>query len=280
VDIVGWITMDNQTGRDFKNTNIRLMAGDVNKINPNQLKDGRYDAMAMRAMEVSAAAPVVTEKAFDEFHLYTLERPTTLRDRETKQVEFVRATGVKSQRIYVYDGAMIDNRWFANPEYARNDQSYGTISNPKIWVMQEFKNTKENSLGIPLPAGQLRFYRRDSDGQLQFTGENMIDHTPNDETVRVYTGNSFDLVGERTRTDYKIDTTKDWLDESFTIKLRNHKKEAVTVRVVEHLYRWVNWQIVLPSHKFTKNDSRTIEFAVTIPPNGEKVVTYTAHYTW
>jgi hypothetical protein len=272
--------MDNQTGRDFVNANIRLMAGDVNKIDPNQMRDGRYDYAAKAAAMEMNAQRVVTEKAFDEFHLYTLERPTTLRDRETKQVEFVRATGVKSQRLYVYDGAMIDNRWFANPEYARNDQSYGTQSNPKIWVMQEFKNTKENSLGIPLPAGQLRFYRRDSDSQLQFTGENMIDHTPNDETVRVYTGNSFDLVGERSRTDYKIDTSKDWLDESFTIKLRNHKKEAVTVRVVEHLYRWVNWQIVLPSHKFTKKDSRTIEFAVTIPPDSEKVVTYTAHYTW
>jgi hypothetical protein len=280
VDIVGWVTMDNQTGRDFRGANIRLMAGDVNKINPNQLRDGRYDYAAKAAMMEASAAAVVTEKTFDEFHLYTLERPTTLRDRETKQVEFVRATGVKSQRLYVYDGAMIDNRWFANPEYARNDQSYGTQSNPKIWVMQEFKNTKENSLGIPLPAGQLRFYRRDSDGQLQFTGENMIDHTPTDETVRVYTGNSFDIVGERTRTDYKIDTSRDWLDESFTIKLRNHKKEPVTVRVVEHLYRWVNWQIVLPSQKFTKKDSRTIEFAVTLPPDSEKVVTYTAHYTW
>jgi hypothetical protein len=131
-----------------------------------------------------------------------------------------------------------------------------------------------------LPAGRLRFYRRDVDGQLQFTGENLIDHTPQDELVRVYTGNAFDIVGERTRTDYRIDTSKDVLDESFTIKVRNHKKTAVTVRVVEHLYRWVNWEIITPTQKFTKKDSRTIEFSVTIPPSGEKTVSYTAHYTW
>jgi hypothetical protein len=278
VDIIGWVTMDNQTGKDFVNANIRLMAGDVNKIT-------RADAM--NGMQLRAASEMadsmqrpITERAFDEFHLYTLERPTTLHDRETKQVEFVRATGVQSRRIYVYDGAVIDNRYFANPEYARNDQGYGTQSNPKVWVMQEFKNTKENGLGIPLPAGRLRFYRRDVDGQLQFTGENLIDHTPQDELVRVYTGNAFDIVGERTRTDYRIDTSKDVLDESFTIKVRNHKKTAVTVRVVEHLYRWVNWEIITPTQKFTKKDSRTIEFSVTIPPSGEKTVSYTAHYTW
>jgi hypothetical protein len=278
IDLIGWVTLDNQSGTDFRNAHIKLMAGDVNKLQPNQ-PYANGGVMAARAMEDSMQK-AVTEKSFDEFHLYTLERPTTLHDRETKQVEFVRGTDVKSQRIYVYDGAQIDNRWEYNPEYARNDQGYGTQSNPKIWVMQEFKNSKENNLGMPLPAGRLRFYRRDTDGTLQFTGENKIDHTPKDETVRVYTGNSFDLVGERTRTNYRIDTTKDFLDESFEIKVRNHKKEAVTVRVVEHLYRWVNWSIVNPTSTFKKKDSRTAEFTVTIPPDGEKVITYTAHYTW
>jgi hypothetical protein len=133
---------------------------------------------------------------------------------------------------------------------------------------------------MPLPAGRLRFYRRDSDGTLQFTGENKIDHTPKDETVRVYTGNSFDLVGERTRTNYRIDTKADFLDESFEIKVRNHKKEAAQIRVVEHLYRWVNWSIINPTSTFKKKDSRTIEFTVLVPPDGEKVISYTAHYTW
>ncbi len=278
IDMVGWITMSNQSGKQFDNAHVKLMAGDVNKIQPNQygVAGGLYRA----AKAADMAAPQVSEKAFDEYHLYTMERTTTLHDQETKQIEFVRGAQVKSNRIYVYDGAQIDNRWEYNPEYARNDQGYGTQSNPKVWVMQEIKNSKENNLGIALPAGRLRFYRRDSDGSLQFTGENMIDHTPKDETIRVYTGNSFDIVGERTRTNYHIDTNRDFLDESFEIKVRNHKKEAVQVRVVEHLYRWVNWEMVNPTSEFKKKDSRTAEFTVTIPPDGEKVITYTAHYTW
>ena len=278
IDMVGWITMSNQSGKEFDNAHIKLMAGDVNKIQPGY--GGGIGGGVYRAKAMEAAAPQVSEKAFDEYHLYTLERATTLHDQETKQIEFVRGAQVKSNRIYVYDGAQIDNRWQYNPEYARNDQGYGTQSNPKVWVMQEIKNSKENNLGIALPAGKLRFYRRDSDGSLQFTGENMIDHTPKDETIRVYTGNSFDIVGERTRTNYHIDTNREFLDESFEIKVRNHKKEAVQVRVVEHLYRWVNWEIVNPTSEFKKKDSRTAEFTVTIPPDGEKVITYTAHYTW
>ena len=146
--------------------------------------------------------------------------------------------------------------------------------------MQEFKNSKSNNLGMPLPKGRLRFYRRDDNGQLEFTGENEIDHTPTNETIRVYTGNAFDIVGERRRTNYHIDTSKDFLDESFEIKVRNHKKEPVEVRIVEKLYRWVNWELVQKSDAFRKLDSQTVEFRVQIPPDGEKVVTYTAHYSW
>ena len=115
---------------------------------------------------------------------------------------------------------------------------------------------------------------------MEFTGENEIDHTPTNETIRVYTGNAFDIVGERRRTNYHIDTSKDFLDESFEIKVRNHKKEPVEVRIVEKLYRWVNWELVQKSDAFRKLDSQTVEFRVQIPPDGEKVVTYTAHYSW
>ena len=227
--------------------------------------------------------PPVSEKAFEEYHLYTLARPTTLHDRETKQVEFLRADGVQAQRLYVYDGVKIDcNRYRGYPsESLRNERDYGTQSNPKVWVMREFKNSKENHLGIPLPRGRVRFYRRDDDGQLEFTGENLIDHTPRDETVRVYTGDAFDLVGERRRTDYQIDTEHDWLDESFEIKLRNRKEEgAVEIRVVEHLYRWINWEIIEKSDPFLKTDSQTIEFRIQVPAGEEKIVTYKVHYTW
>ena len=281
VDLVGWVTIDNQSGKVFENARIKLMAGDVSKLQPQDMYalNGRMEMAAKSA----PMAPPVTEKTFDEYHLYTLQRPTTLHDRETKQVEFVRATGIKSDRLYVYDGAWIDSNRYRgwNYENIRMDQNYGTQSNPKIWVMQEFKNSEANRLGLPLPKGRLRFYRRDDDGQLEFTGENVIDHTPKDETIRVYTGNSFDLTGERKRVNYSLDPQRNqWVDESFEIKVRNHKKQQVEVRVVEHLYRWTNWQIRIPSHKYIKTDSQTVGFRVTIPPDGEQVITYTVHYSW
>jgi hypothetical protein len=280
VDVVGWVTIDNRTGKVFENARIKLMAGDVNKIqNPMEARK------AMRAMAMDAAAPMapaVTEKAFDEYHLYTLQRATTLRDRETKQVEFIHASGVASKQLYVYDGAKIDfNRYSGwNWENIRNDHSYGTESNPKIWVMREFVNSQANHMGMPLPKGRVRFYRRNDDGQMEFTGENMIDHTPKDETVRIYTGNSFDLSGERRRTNYTVDNKQNAGTETFEIKVRNHKKEPVEVRVVEHLYRGKNWSVAANSDKYVKKDSQTIEFPVTVQPDGEKVITYTARYSW
>ena len=177
VDIVGWITMDNRTGMTFENARIKLMAGDVNKIQPGI---GGRDEMVFKAVNAAMASPAVSEKAFDEYHLYTLEHTTTLRDRETKQVEFIHAAGVITKQLYIYDGAKIDpnryNGW--GWENIRNDHSYGTESNPKIWVMREFVNSDANHLGMPLPKGRVRFYRRNDDGQVEFTGENTIDHTP------------------------------------------------------------------------------------------------------
>ncbi|MGD0212749.1 MAG: DUF4139 domain-containing protein [Terriglobales bacterium] len=280
LDIVGWVTMDNQTGKTFENARIKLMAGDVNKI-----RQGTNPVSFDRVMVNSAAAvagPPVTEKAFDEYHLYTLERATTLRDRETKQVEFIHAAGVAAKQLYVYDGAKIDlnryNGW--GWDNIRNDHNYGTESNSKIWVMREFVNSQANHLGMPLPKGRVRFYRRNDDGQIEFTGENVIDHTPRDETVRFYTGNAFDLTGERTRTNYVVEMGKTSATESFEIKVRNHKKEPVDVRVVEHLYRALTWNIASSSADYKKTEAHTIEFPVTIPPDGERVITYTAHYTW
>jgi len=280
VDIVGWVTMDNQTGKTFENARIKLMAGDVNKIR--QGMNGRAFDKVMVAGAAAMAGPPVTEKAFDEYHLYTLERATTLRDRETKQVEFIHAAAVATKQLYVYDGLKIDsnryNGW--GWENIRNDHNYGTESNPKIWVMREFVNSQKNHLGMPLPKGRLRFYRRNDDGQIEFTGENVIDHTPRDETIRIYTGNAFDLTGERTRTNYIVEMNKSTATESFQIKLRNHKKEPVDVRVVEHLYRALTWDIASSSADYKKTEAHTIEFPVTIPPDGEKAITYTAHYTW
>jgi hypothetical protein len=272
--------MDNQSGRTLNNARIKLMAGEVNKMQP-----GMTGAFAMK-VAVNAAAdtagPPVTEKAFDEYHLYTLERSTTLRHRETKQVEFIHAAGVTTKQVYIYDGAKIDanryNGW--NWENIRSDHAYGTESNPKMWVMREFVNSQANHLGMPLPKGRVRFYRRNDDGQVEFTGENTIDHTPRDETIRIYTGNSFDLSGERHRGNYVVEPGKNSATETFQIRVRNHKKESVDVRVVEHLYRGRNWEIVAKSDDHEKKDSQTVEFPVNIAPDGEKTIAYTARYTW
>ena len=279
LDMIGWVTMRNQSGKTFENARIKLLAGEVNKIQPGLVAGALYEAES-KAMRADAMAPVVREKSFDEFHLYTLQRATTLHDQETKQVEFVRATSIHGQRIYVYDGARVDQYGYYNSEQIRNEPSYGTLSNPKVWVMEEFKNADTNHLGIPLPKGKLRFYRRDTDGHLEFVGENTIDHTPKDETIRVYTGNAFDVVGERKRTNFRVDSNHNWMDETFEIKVRNHKKEAVNVRVVEHLYRWTNWKLIEQSQASRKTDAQTAEFPVTIAPDGEAVITYTVHYSW
>ncbi len=277
IDLVGWVTMDNQSGKGFDNAKIKLMAGDVSKIS--QPEDRRH-LLGMARTEAAGAAPVVTEKAFDEYHLYILQRPTTLLDRETKQVEFVSADGIKSSPIYVYDGAKLDRYYGWDPATIRDNREYGTESNKKVWVMREFKNSKENRLGMPLPKGRLRFYRRDADKQMEFIGENTIDHTPTDEMIRVATGSAFDIVGERKRTNHKMDTKGHGVDESFEIKLRNHKKTPVGVRVVEHLYRWPSWEITEKSTDYKKTDDQTIEFNVPVKPDEEQTVTYTVHYSW
>ncbi len=278
LDLSGWVTMDNQSGKTFANARIKLLAGDVQKLQPG--RDQRARMMGESSSNSELRAPV-SEKAFDEYHLYTLERATTLRDRETKQVEFVRAEGVQSQRIYVYDGAQIDpQRWSGSSyETIRNNPEYGTQSNPKVWVMCEFENSAANRLGMPLPRGRVRFYRRDGD-QLQFIGENLIDHTPKDEKLRIYTGNAFDLVGERKRTDFKVDQANAWVDESFEIKVRNRKADPVEIRVVEHLYRAANWELRQNSNTFLKTDSNTVEFRIPMKPGGEHTLTYKVHYSW
>jgi hypothetical protein len=281
LELVGWVTLDNQSGKTFRDARLKLMAGDVNKVSPPRAMVMGSAGAAQFGMAGDQFGPPVTEKTFDEYHLYTLEHPTTLHDRETKQVEMVRAAGIQSKTLYVYDGFKVDQNYQNwSMENIRQQESYGILSNPKVWVMQEFKNSSENHLGMPLPKGRVRFYRRDDDGQLEFTGENDIDHTAKDETIRLYTGNAFDMTGERSRTDYRADFNARWLDESFEIKVRNHKSEPVEVRIVEHLYRWTNWDIIKNSDPFKKLDSRTMEFLVQIPSGGEKTVSYKVHYSW
>jgi hypothetical protein len=272
------VTLDNQSGKTFEDVKIKLMAGDVNKI-----QNARYEFVAgISGNMAGGMAQPVTEKAFDEYHLYTLDRSTTLRDRETKQVEFIRASGIKSTPLYIYDGAKIDRNRYNGWTYdnIRQYRDYGTESNPKVWVMREFANSEANHLGLPLPKGHMRFYRRDTDGRIEFTGEDEVDHTPRDEKVRILTGNAFDLTGERRRTDFQENQGQRSINESFEIKLRNHKTEPVEIRVVEHLYRWNSWDITQNSDPYLKTDAQTIEFLVQVKPDEEKTVSYTVHYSW
>ena len=183
------------------------------------------------------------------------------------------------------------------------EPDFGMRSNNKIQVSREFTNSVVNNLGLPLPKGRLRVYRHNTDGQMEFIGENVIDHTPRDEVVRLPTGNAFDLVGERKQTNFKSNLSRNvgaidpatglpvpaasagtnavpWIDESFEIDVRNHKREPVEVRVVEHLYRYFNWEITAKSHDFRKTDVQTIEFPVRIDSDAEAKVSYTVHYTW
>ena len=275
MDLVGWITINNQAGKVFENAKIKLMAGDVNKVQPETPRP----MMAKSLVMAGAMAPPVTEKAFEEYHLYTLARPTTLLDRQTKQVEFARGSGVKAPAIYVYDGAAEQYRGWPMQAILSNAE-YGTQCNTKVSVMREFKNSEGNHLGMPLPKGRVRFYRQDDDGQLEFVGENTIDHTPKDELVRLYIGNAFDLVGERKRTNLQGEEKRRTLRETYQITLRNHKKQAVEIRAVEHLHEWANWEIVEKTQDFVKTDSRTVEFRMSVPPDGEKTISYTVKYTW
>jgi hypothetical protein len=253
---------------------IKLIAGDVNKV-----QDG--DPFVERAYAADmvvgsrAAAPEVESKKFDEFHMYSLPLATTLRDGETKQVEFVRAEAVETEKLYVYNGAKTRYRGGLNL-----NQSYGQNAQPDVAIYREFKNSESNGLGIALPAGRTRFYRMDGDGQLEFTGENSIDHTPKNETIRLYLGNAFDLVGERTRTSFYRHPSRDLLRESFEIEIRNRSEETVTVRVVENLYRSSNWEIQEATHDFQESDAQTIEFPLTVGPDGTETVSYTVEYIW
>jgi hypothetical protein len=265
VDIVGWVTMNNQSGMTFADAKLKLMAGDVHRLEEN-VAIPFTAAGKGRAMMAMAADAVVTEKSFDEFHLYTLGNPVTLRDKETKQVEFVRATGVKAERIYVYEGGGYSRR--------------GSSSAGKVQVFREFKNSEANKLGIALPKGKLRFYSQDDDRQLEFVGENQIDHTPKNEVIRVFTGNSFDLVGQRRLVSQTENNSEHVATQTIEVKVRNRKKEPAEIRVVEHANRGGNWTLTSQSQPHAKKDATTFEFRVPLQPDEEKVVTYTIRYTW
>jgi len=185
---------------------------------------------------------------------------------------------VPARKTLVYYGQGPIGYWHPDPVV---DREYGNQSNRKVDVYLEFKNEEKVGLGIPLPAGRIRVAQADkADGSLEFIGEDVIDHTPKDEQVRVKLGSAFDVVGERRQVDFSVNTTAKWLEEEIEVKLRNHKAEAVTVIVKENLYRWSNWQIKSSTHRYDKEDARTVHIPVTVAKDGETVVRYRVRYSW
>lgn len=274
-DLGGWVTINNQSGATYKEARLKLVAGDVNRVQPER----KNMEKAVFAMAASAPAEDgFAEKSFFEYHLYTLGRTATVAENQTKQIELLSANDIPLKKIYLYDGQP-QFRFYGGLQM---DDAFGSENeNKKVKVFFEIANSKENHLGMALPKGKIRISKRDpSDNSLEFVGEDEIDHTPKNEKIRMTTGNAFDIVGERKRTNFTANSDRNVATESFEIKVRNHKDAAVEVVVKETLYRWNQWEITESSEKFIKEDSNTIHFPVTIDKDGEKVLTYTVKYTW
>jgi hypothetical protein len=277
-EIVGWVTIHNQSGTEFPEARIKLMAGDVAKLPPTPSAPRIQLAAKLQAVSVDGQ---VTQKAFDDFHLYDLNRTVALRNGETKQIQFLEAADVGVHRAYLYDGAAIDLQPYYNNGGVNEQRGYGLDNgNAKVRIVEEIKNSEANHLGMPLPAGRIRLYRRDADGQMEFIGEDMINHTPAEQTVKLATGSAFDVKGSRRQTDFHVNQQDRILDETFEIKVTNQKEQPVNVNVVEHLYRGANWEIRDASSTFTKADSHTAEFPIQVPAKGETTLTYSVRYTW
>ena len=274
IDLDGWISLSNTSGATFKDALLKLIAGDLQR-----LPEPGYAADALEAEKAAVpTAAAVEQREFFEYHLYEIPRPVTVRDNESKQIEFVSAAGVPAEKFFVYDGLQCHTYdWYCSFQgYAQTDPSYGIASNPKVMVMVEF-DTEE--VDADLLRGRVRVYQEDLDGAALLIGEDTIDHTPKGEQVRLYVGDAFDIVGERIQTDFTR-PSENSLEEGFRITLRNHKDEKVEVRIVEHLFRWSDWQVLTASDDYTKLDSSTIEFRVPVPANGEHTLTYLVRYTW
>jgi hypothetical protein len=277
LDVGAWVTIVNQTGASFDDAKLKLVAGDVQRAQPRPQPAARaYDGMVAMAAKSEGFA----EKSFFEYHLYTLGRPTTLVNNSTKQIElFPAAHGVNCEKNLVYYGQA--GQYFGNYGSAMTDRNFGNQSSKKVDVYLQFANREDNKLGVPLPAGKIRVAKLDSaDQSLEFIGEDLIDHTPRNETIQIKLGSAFDLVGERRQVDYRMDSSAKWIEEDIEIKVRNQKEEVVTVIVKENLYRWTNWSIIKKSQNFEKVDARTVHFPLKIAKGGEGVVRFTARYTW
>ncbi len=278
LDLGAWVTVVNQSGATFDNARLKLVAGDVQRVQPSAL--AYSDQMAQSLYRAKEAAPGFAEKSFFEYHLYTLGRPASLPNNATKQIElFPTAQSVGCAKTLVYAGqtALYPGQ-YGSP---MTDRNFGNQSNKKVDIYLRIKNREDNHLGIPLPAGKMRVSKVDgSDQSLEFIGEDLIDHTAKNETVQIKLGSAFDVVGERRQVDYRIDTNAKWIEEDIEVKVRNQKEEAVSVAVKENLYRWSNWTILRKSQEYSKVDARTVTFPLKIAKGAEGIVRYTVRYSW
>lgn len=273
VSMTGWVSIENNTGKTFENARMKLIAGEVNKVS-------EPEVMMARSIQADLAyspapPPEVEGRDFDEFHIYSLPLVTTLRDRETKQVEFVRAERVETRRRFVFEGSGL--RFYGRPNLSP-DVGAGTRGDVAIY--REFENTEENGLGVALPAGRIRFYRMDRDGQMEFTGENEIEHTPRNELIQVFLGNAFNIVGERKQKNFYKHPSRDMIQETFEIEIRNRGEEPVVVEVVEAMYRWSNWKITKNDREYVQLDAQTVRFDIEVGADGTESFSYTVEYNW
>jgi hypothetical protein len=264
-DLDGWVTLVNNSGTAFHNARLQLVAGDLNRLPAN----GRADMMELRMAQKSvAAAPQFQQENFSEYHLYTLGRRTSVEDKETKQISLLAGTGVPVQKIFVVNGQNY---------YYHNRQNPGSPIKDPVMVFYKFKNDEKAGLGIPIPAGNVRVYQKDSKGGILFVGEDRIDHTPKDENISVHIGNAFDVVSERKQTDYKSIGTNTW-EMEFEITLRNHKDTPITVQVNEPVGG--DWEMLNSTYKYTKTSAWAAQFNVPVDKNGTSVLRYRIRAHW
>ncbi len=257
-DLSGWVTIDNKSGATYRNAMLKLVAGDVNRVKDEQ----EYNYRLMRLAETAASpAKQFRQEEFFEYHIYTLERASTVKDNQTKQISLVSAGSIPAKKEFILRGA----------DYYYTARYNEPVSNEKVNVFVEIQNRKDHNLGMPLPKGTVRVYKQDSGGSLQFVGEDSIDHTPKDEKLRLKLGNAFDVAAERRQTDWKK-LASDTYEAGFEISLRNHKKEDITVKVIEPVPG--DWTMLSSSHEYAKAAAFSAEFIVPLPPDTEVKLTY------
>jgi hypothetical protein len=276
MDLAAWVTLVNQSGASYPGAQLKLVAGEVNRA-PAAAPAGAMMDLAMKSARLEADG--FRESQLFEYHLYTLGRRTDLPDNSVKQLELFPAVSASAcKRELVFTASPQAWPFYSAPIL---DQGYGATQEGTVGAYLEFENRETNGLGMPLPAGRVRVNQANrTDGSLEFIGEDLIKHTPRNETLRLKLGNAFDVVGERKQLSFAYDDAADTITEQFEITVRNRKRESTRVVVREYLYRWSNWSISANDRDYVKRDAQTIDFVLELAPDAEAKVNYTVTYRW